>query len=99
MQVRHNEERQRFEIALDDGDVAFADYRRAGDRVLFPHTVVPRAHEGQGLASAIAKVSLDWARSQGLSVVPQCSFYVTYMRRHPEVRDLLDPGSMHLLER
>jgi predicted GNAT family acetyltransferase len=92
MEVIHHPGRSRFEIALPDGTVAFADYRLEGGRVVFPHTVVPREHEGQGLGSRLARASLDWARSDGLRVVPACSFYRTYMQRHPETRDLLDPA-------
>jgi predicted GNAT family acetyltransferase len=57
---------------------------------MFPHTVVPPHHEGQGLGSAIAKASIDWAREQGLQVIPACSFYANYMKRHPETHDILD---------
>ncbi|NJC05040.1 hypothetical protein GGQ97_000833 [Sphingomonas kaistensis] len=85
-----NEAAGRFELRLDDGHVAFADYRLRDGKVLFPHTVVPPHHEGQGIGSAIAKASLDWARDEGLQVVPACSFYATYMKRHPEFHDLLD---------
>ncbi|GAA4032923.1 GNAT family N-acetyltransferase [Sphingomonas rosea] len=89
MDVVNNAEMHRFEIELPDGAVAFADYRRMDGRVMFPHTVVPPAHEGQGLASKIARASLDWARSEGLKVIPACSFYRTYLQRHPEYQDLL----------
>lgn len=88
-QVVHNVSQQRFEIALDDGEFAFADYRLDGAGVVFPHTVVPPAHEGRGLASALAKESLGWARASGLKVVPACSFYRSYLDRHPEYGDLL----------
>ncbi len=87
--VIHNEAEHRFEIALDDGASAFADYRLEEGTIIFPHTVVPRAYEGRGLASALAKESLDWARAQGLKVVPACSFYRSYLQRHPEYGDLL----------
>ena len=97
MKVVNNEGAHRFEIALDDGQVAFAEYRLAPGLVAFPHTVVPPAHEGQGLASAIARASLDWAREQGLKVSPRCSFYANYMRRHPETHDLLDADSARAL--
>jgi predicted GNAT family acetyltransferase len=89
MDVVNNAEKHRFEIELPDGAVAFADYRLMDGRVMFPHTVVPPAHEGQGLASKIARASLDWARSEGLKVIPACSFYRTYLQRHPEYQDLL----------
>lgn len=98
MDVVNNPQRQRFEIALPGGATAFAEYRRTQDKVLFPHTVVPPAHEGQGLASALARASLAWARQEGLAVLPQCSFYMHYMKRHPETHDLLDPSYAKLLE-
>lgn len=90
--VRNNEAKSRFEIALDDGDVAFAEYRLVDDRVVFPHTLVPRAHQGHGLAAALAKAALAWARQQGLMVVPRCEFFVAYIKRHPEHQDLLHPA-------
>lgn len=97
MKVVRNEEQQRFEIRLDDGQVAFAEYSLLKGKVMFPHTVVPPAHEGQGLASAIARASLDWARAEGLQVIPQCSFYMRFMQRHPETHDLLDPDFAKML--
>jgi predicted GNAT family acetyltransferase len=97
MEVVNNRERGRFELQLSDGDLAFADFHLIAGQVIFPHTVVPVAHEGQGLGSKLAKASLDWAREEGLSVVPQCSFYVTYMKRHSETHDLLAPEYRHLL--
>lgn len=97
MNVINNRERQRFEIALTDGAVAFAEYRLSAGRIMFPHTVVPAAHEGQGIGSRLVKESLDWAREERLAVVPQCSFYVTYMQRHPETHDLLDPSCADLV--
>lgn len=97
MKVIRNDDQQRFEIRLDDGQVAFADYRLIKGKVIFPHTVVPPAHEGQGLASAIACASLDWARREGLQVIPQCAFYMRYMQRHSETHDLLDPDFAKIL--
>ncbi|UUR07466.1 GNAT family N-acetyltransferase [Sphingomonas glaciei] len=90
MDVIRNEDEQRFEIHLDDGAIGFADYRLGQGKVTFPHTVVPPHHEGQGIGSAIAKASLDWARAEGLQVIPACSFYANYLKRHPEYHDLLD---------
>ncbi|GAA4009892.1 GNAT family N-acetyltransferase [Sphingomonas swuensis] len=91
MDVVNNEAEQRFEIALEDGSVAFAEYRMLKGKVMFPHTVVPSKHEGQGLGSRIAKVSLEWVREQGLLAIPACTFYLRYMQRHPETHDLLEP--------
>jgi predicted GNAT family acetyltransferase len=69
MEVVRNDALGRFEIALPGGALAFADFEVRGGAVLFPHTVVPPAHEGQGLGSALVRASLDWARAEGLKVV------------------------------
>lgn len=97
--VVRNEAEQRFEISLPDGAVAFSEYRPMRGKVMFPHTVVPPEHEGKGLASALARASLDWARAEGLQVIPQCAFYRQYMGRHPETHDLVDPAFTGLLGR
>lgn len=97
MDVVNNKAAQRFEIALPGGDIAFADYRLLTGKVMFPHTVVPPAHEGKGLGSALAREALAFARDEGLQVIPACSFFVTFMRRHPETQDLLDAGYLDLV--
>lgn len=82
---------RRFEIALDGGEVAFADYRVEGDSIVFPHTVTPKAFEGQGLASRLAQAALAYAREQGLKVRPHCAFFRTYIAKRPELHDLVHP--------
>jgi predicted GNAT family acetyltransferase len=89
-EVIHNAADGRFELHLADGTLAFADYRLLHDKVMFPHTVVPPRYEGQGIGSTIAKASLEWARAEKLQVIPACSFYANYMKRHSETYDLLD---------
>ena len=53
------------------------------------HTEVPPAFEGRGIAAALVREALAWARAQGLKVWPLCSYVAVYMRRHPETQDLL----------
>ena len=91
--VVNNAAGSRFELELDDGAIAIADYRIEGDRIVFSHTVVPEAHEGQGIGSRLVVAGLDFARDKGLNVVPQCSFFAHYMAKHSETRDLLAPGA------
>ena len=86
-QVVHDERARRFEVALTDGS-AELDYYRQGDRMTITHTGVPRAWEGQGIAASMTRAALEYARKQGLSVVPLCSYAAAYIRRHPEYRSL-----------
>lgn len=87
IEVRDNAAAGRFEAHVD-GAVAFADYSQEGDRILFTHTEVPEALEGQGIGSALIRAALETVRERGLKVVPLCSFVAAYMQRHPETRDL-----------
>ena len=98
MDVINNKEDRRFEIQFDDGALAYAAYNLLDGKVMFPHTVVPTQHEGQGIGSALARAALSWAREEKLAVVPTCSFFVTYMQRHPETQDLLDAQYARLIK-
>lgn len=86
--VSHRPEASRFECDVPGGP-ALCVYRRQGDLLLLTHTEVPPALEGRGIAAALVKATLDWARAEGLRVRPLCSYVAAYMRRHPETQDLL----------
>ena len=70
----------RYELVVD-GLTAFAEYRIQGDRMLFPHTVVPPALEGRGVGTRLVKAALAEARTRGLEPVGQCSFVAAVMKR------------------
>ena len=87
--IRHNEEESQFETTID-GHIAVAAYDlEEPNRIVFTHTVVPDALSGRGIAGAIVKQALDYAREQKLTVVPQCSYVAAFIKRHDEYQDLL----------
>ncbi len=87
--VRDNPEAHRFEAVDESGSVAaVAVYRRHDDRVVFVHTEVDDAHEGQGVGSVLVRAALDTVRAEGLRVVAQCPFVRAWIERHPEYADL-----------
>ena len=89
MEVIHDEANQQFYIDLD-GKRAELDYRPAGTAVAFVHTGVPREFEGRGIAGQLVNAGLAWASTKYATVVPQCSYVLAYIRRHPEWTSLLD---------
>lgn len=89
LDVIHDENAQRFYIRLDERHSAEINYRRSGDTLNMYHTGVPPAYEGRGIASRLAQVALDYARENGLKVIPSCSFISVYIRRHPEYAELV----------
>lgn len=86
MPVTHSAERHRYELPTDHG-LAIAVYRQQGDSRVFTHTEVPPEDEGKGLGAKIVRAALEDTRRQGLKIVPQCSFVVAFVRRHPEFDD------------
>ena len=91
-QVMNNEQERRYELSLDGNVVGIAEYRPAGDALMFTHTEVEEGHEGQGLGSTLVRAALDDARAQGRQVVPMCPFVAAFIREHREYVDLVQPG-------
>ena len=88
--VQDNPDSSRYEALDEAGVVAgYAQYERRAGLVIFKHTEVDDAFEGQGIGSTLVRESLDDVRSAGLQVRPLCPFYKSYIERHPEFQDLL----------
>lgn len=85
--IVHRPEIGRFETHVE-GLQCEADYRLDGNIMRMTHTGVPHALEGRGIAAALVKTALTWAREQGHQVDPICSYVAVYLRRHPEWADL-----------
>ncbi len=95
--IRDNADRHRFEIDLGDGSLAIAQYTLPEGKIMFTHTEVPPAHEGQGIGRTLIEHALASARERGLQVIPICPFFAAYIQKHPEVQDLLDPSYRKVL--
>jgi predicted GNAT family acetyltransferase len=91
-------ERHRFEIRVDGVRAGHAEYSRKGDRLIFTHTEIDDAYEGQGLGSKLASGALDAARATDHPVVPLCPFIASYVEKHPEYDDLVDHECLAYLE-
>lgn len=90
--IRDNVDKHRFEIGLGDGSLAIADYELQDGKIVFTHTEVPVAHEGKGIGTALIRFALASARERGLKVIPVCPFFRSYILKHVEMQDLLDPA-------
>lgn len=94
--VINNTEAHRFEVTLGD-DTAFAEYRLKPGQIVLPHTVVPAAFEGKGVASALARYAFGYARDHGLTVIPTCPFMAGWVKKHPEQHDIVDDSCKETL--
>ena len=91
LSISNHPERHRYEAAADGTLAAYCEYNLVGDAVMFTHTEVLPAFEGQGIGSKLAKYVLDDVRSQGKHVIPVCQFIAGYLRKHREYADLVRP--------
>jgi uncharacterized protein len=88
IQVTHNEPAHRFEVHVD-GETAKLVYRREGDTITFIHTGVPSGIGRHGVGSELVRTGLEYAKSQGLKVIPLCPFAAAYIGSHPEYLHLV----------
>jgi predicted GNAT family acetyltransferase len=87
--IRDVPEADRYEIRDGERVLGLAAYERRGDTVVFTHTEVDPDAGQSGLGSSLVRAALDDVRSNGGSVVPQCSFVRGWIERHPEYQDLV----------
>jgi len=85
IEVVDDPSQHRFELRVDGAHAGAAYYRLQPGEIVFTHTEVDKAFEGQGLGSRLAAGALEQARADGLKVVPQCPFIAAYLKRHPEL--------------
>lgn len=88
-EVVDNTEASRFEL-VENGQTAYADYRRQGDRLVVTYVYAPPALRGGGAAGRLMEGVLGIARRDGLKVTPLCGYAAAYIRRHRQHHDLVD---------
>lgn len=76
-----NTKKNRFELELDGG-VAIADYSRDGRKLSINRVFVPEELRGQGAAGQIMAEIVKVAEKNGDTLVPVCSYAVSWMEKH-----------------
>ena len=87
--VTDHPEAARYELHDGSTLAGVANYYLRPDSIIFTHTKVSEAYEGQGAGSQLAREALDDARRRGLRVVPRCPFIAAWIERHPHYADLV----------
>ena len=82
-------ERERYEAHVDGEFAGVLEYRVKRGRIALIHTEVLPAHQGRGVASALARFALDDARRRELRVIAICPYVQDYLTRHPEEDDIV----------
>jgi uncharacterized protein len=89
--VTDNPAASRYELHLGTELAGFVTYQlRSHETVIsLLHTEVESAFHGAGLATHLARFSLDDARERGLAVLPFCPYIASWIKRHSEYTDLV----------
>lgn len=90
LEIVNNEAENRFITSVDDLLSEIIYIRTDNNELLITGTHVPKELEGRGIAAAMTKFVLDYARENQLTVKPSCSYTIAYLKKHPEYNDLLD---------
>ena len=89
--ITHDRAGRRFFFQFADGDAELV-YAEPAPRVMdIQHTFVPESGRGHGIADALADAAFDFARDNGLRVVPTCPFIRRWLSSHPDRAAVLDP--------
>lgn len=94
IKVKHNPGENRFEADVDGG-TAIVEYGVRGEEITFTHTEVPKEAAGQGVAQALVRDALEYARDKKLTVIPECEYVATFVKRNSDYEDLLHPDYRH----
>ena len=80
-EVVHHPGNSRFVIAAD-GAEALLNYRMVTPTVVdFHHTWTPVELRGRGLAARLVAAGVAWARGEGLTIIPSCSYVAAWLQR------------------
>lgn len=96
MDIRHNRQTgQGAFLAMENGhNVGELTYVYVKEKTIrIDHTLVHPSQRGKGLAHRLVEAAVAYARAEGLSIVPICSFAVADFKRHPEYADVLAPSA------
>ena len=91
-EVLHDPAGSRFCVKLE-GYEACLMYRLSGRELDLYHTYVPEVFRGRGVAEKLCKAAFEYAKANGLTVLPSCSYISgAYLKRHPEYEPLTKRG-------
>ena len=83
LEILHDPERKIVHTTVE-GHTAHVVYSIHDGMLDILHTIVPKAIEGRGIASALVRYAFDYAVQNGLKPAATCSYALTWLKRHTE---------------
>ena len=89
MDIRHEPQNRRF-VADIEGEEATLEYTVRADGALdYRRTFTPPPLRGQGIAKTIVLFGLEFARDNGIKIVPTCPYVAKVIRDNPAYADVV----------
>jgi predicted GNAT family acetyltransferase len=89
MSVEHDPTAHRFTVAGSGGTAVLAYTPAGADLLELYSTYVPPTDRGRGTADRLVRAAVEYARAEGLRIIPSCWYVAQWIRRHPEHADLV----------
>lgn len=91
--VEHRPADRRFVADVGEEDEAVLTYEPLAGGVLdLQHTIVPPESRGEGVADALVRAAVAYARREGVQLVPTCPYVEAWAARHPREGDVFTGG-------
>lgn len=76
-------------IKLDTNAAASLGFHVEGNKMYLDSTYTPPKYRGRGIGSELVQASIEYAKKNGLIIVPVCEFAVEYFSKHKEYDNLV----------
>ena len=97
--VVNEEKSQVYTAIVGDTAVGGVTYSRVGDRLVLQAAAVYPEFRGQGIATEMIRQVLDDVRSHGEKVTNLCPIVRTFVDKHPQYEDVIDPKNPGVVSR
>ncbi|MDO5035614.1 MAG: GNAT family N-acetyltransferase [Porphyromonas sp.] len=79
-----------FRLMVDGEERGFMSYAWAGEsRFIIDHTIVHPGNQGQGYGKELVAAGVEFARQEGVKIIPLCPFAKAVIEKNPDYRDVL----------
>ncbi|MDO5016772.1 MAG: GNAT family N-acetyltransferase [Porphyromonas sp.] len=80
-----------FSLYIDDKEAGLMSYVWVSkQRFIIDHTEVKPGYEGHGYGKLLVKAGVEFARKEGVKIIPLCPYAKAVIDRTPEYHDVLD---------
>lgn len=90
VQLKINDNKGAFYIEIDGKQEAMITFVFAGeDKIIVDHTEVNEGNNGKGFGKKMVSAAVEYARENGIKILPLCPFAKSVFDKVPEFRDVL----------